>query len=106
MRRSLAVTITLALPVLLCVASTQILTIFVVQPLGAVPEGATVVIWRREKTRFIDSADAICQREAGRVNLLCRGAVLAGVAKGDFLLRLPYSETLYLFSTHGVTYDR
>ena len=85
------------------------LTIFVVQPLGAVPGGRTLVIWRRQKTKFIDSADAICQREMGGVNLLCRAAVLRGIAGDDgegILLRLPYSETLYLVSTGGAKYDR
>lgn len=67
------------------------------------------MIWRREKTRFIDSADAVCVREMGGVNLLCRAAVLGGIAGQDgrgILLRLPYSETLYLMSTGGMKYNR
>ena len=35
-------------------------TFFVVQPIGAVPEGKTVVMLRMNKTKFIGSADAIC----------------------------------------------
>lgn len=83
------------------------LTLFVIQPIGAVPEGRTLVIWRLGNLRFIDSADAVCQRETGRVNLLCRGAIMGGVAKNaDIIIRLPYSETLYKLSTGGATYDR
>ena len=37
--------------------TTQI-TLFIVQPIGAVPEGRTVVIWRLNTMEFIDSADA------------------------------------------------
>ncbi len=83
------------------------LTIFVIQPIGAVPEGRTIVMWRVGKLKFIDSADAACVREMGGVNLLCRGGMLAGVANNsDIIVRLPYSETLYLISTGGKTYDR
>ena len=82
-------------------------TFFVVQPIGAVPDGATVVIWRKGKFNFIDSADALCARESGGVSLICRGVVLAAVAKNDdILLRLPYSETLYEISTNGKTYEK
>ena len=73
------------------------LTLFVVQPLGAVPEGRTLVIWRLNTMKFVDSADAWCERQMGGVNLLCRGAVLAKLGSQDVIIaRLPYSETLYL----------
>lgn len=88
------------------VAYTQ-LTIFVVQPIGAVPEGRTLVILKLNKTKFIDSADAFCEREMGRVNLLCRAGALGQILdKTKILLRLPYSESLYLVSTSGKKYDR
>jgi len=82
------------------------LTLFVVQPIGAIPDGVTIVTWRREGTQFIDSADAVCKRKMGSVNLLCRVAAIGGIAKGDILLRLPYSRTLYLISTGGEEYER
>lgn len=82
-------------------------SIFVIQPIGAVPEGRTIVLKRVGKLRFIDSADAVCAREMGGVSLLCRGGVLAGVAKNsEIYMRLPYSRWLYLLSTGGVEYDR
>lgn len=87
-------------------AATQ-LTIFVVQPIGAVPEGRTLLIWRLNTMEFVDSADAWCERQMGGVNLLCRGAVLAKLGKEDVIIvRLPYSEALYLWSTDGHTYSR
>lgn len=105
-RRGVAVLVLLLVVVAGAVACTQI-TLFVVQPIGAVPEGRTVVLKRLEGLRFIDSADAYCEREAGGVSLLCRAAVLGKVATEDnILLRLPYSEALYLWSTDGRTYGR
>lgn len=86
------------------IAFTQ-LTFFVVPPIGAAPEGATVLILRLNKSEFIDSPDSMCVRIQGNVNLLCRGMALAAVGKNStVLLRLPYSESLYLISTSGKTY--
>jgi hypothetical protein len=80
---------------LLTLAYTQ-LTFFAVQPIGAVPDGVTLIIPRSGRLKFIDSADAVCERETGSVTLLCRVAVLGAVAKNSqVLIRLPYSETLY-----------
>lgn len=85
---------------------TQI-TIFVVPPIGAIPEGKTMIIARLDKTKFVDSPDAMCERIQGGVSLLCRGVSLAAVAKNStILMRLPYSSWLYLISTSGKTYDR
>jgi predicted Zn finger-like uncharacterized protein len=82
-------------------------TIFVIQPIGAIPEGKSLIISRLNKTKFIDSADAMCERMQGGVNLLCRGMVLGTVSKNaKVYARLPYSELLYLISTNGVTYTK
>jgi hypothetical protein len=89
------------------VVAAQFITIFVVQPIGAVPEGRTLIITRLTTMNFIDSADAWCVRKNGGVNLLCRGAVMSAVGtKTTILGRLPYSATLYGISTGGATYDR
>lgn len=91
---------------LIIVAYTQ-LTIFEVPPIGAVPEGRTVVMLRLNKTEFIDSPDAMCERMMGGVSLMCRGIAIAAVARNmTVIARLPYSETLYLISTDGKTYSR
>jgi hypothetical protein len=89
------------------IAGSQLLTIFVVQPVGAVPEGRTIIITRLTTMNFVDSADAWCERNIGGVSLLCRGAVLARLGEqSTILLRLPYSSILYRISTKGRTYDR
>jgi hypothetical protein len=91
---------------LVLVVYTQI-TIFAVPPIGAVPEGRTVVMLRLNKTNFIDSADAMCVRIQGYVSLMCRGMTMAGVVKATTIIaRLPYSETIYKISTGGETYER
>jgi hypothetical protein len=83
------------------------LTIFLIQPIGAIPEGRTLIIWRTGKLHFLDSADAVCIRETGGLNLLCRMAVLGAIAKADtIIVRLPFSETLYLITTDGRRFDR
>lgn len=94
------------LAVVVVIAYTQ-LTLFVVPPIGALPEGKTVVILRLNKTNFIDSPDALCERLQGGVSLLCRGVMMGGVLeKSKIIMRLPYSERLYLMSTNGKTYSR
>lgn len=83
------------------------LTVFVVPPIGALPEGGTVVILKLNKTEFIDSPDAMCERIQGGVSLLCRGVILGAVAeKSTILMRLPYSALLYEISTGGKTYEQ
>jgi hypothetical protein len=85
---------------------TQI-TLFVIQPIGALPEGRTVVILRLDKTKFIDSPDSMCERNQGGVSLMCRAMMMAAVINNaSILMRLPYSETLYNISTNGKSYDR
>jgi hypothetical protein len=82
-------------------------SLFVVQPIGAVPEGRTLIISRLTNVNFIDSADGICERQMGGVSLLCRGMVIGKVGStATIYARLPYSETLYGISTGGRTYDR
>lgn len=90
----------------LLVAS-QFVSVFVVQPIGALPEGRTVIITRLDGFRIVDSADAWCERNAGGVSLLCRGLVIARIGeKAKVVASLPYSETLYDISTGGKRYDQ
>lgn len=92
--------------ILLIAAAYSQITIFVVPPIGALPEGKTVIILRLNKTEFIDSPDAICERIQGSVSLLCRGITLGTVVKNTKILaRLPYMDWLYLISTDGKRYD-
>ena len=90
--------------VFLVIFATKV-TIFVVPPIGAIPEGRTLIIYKLEKTKFIDSPDAMCERIQGGVSLLCRGLVLGSVGKNaEVIARLPYSKWLYEYSTGGKTY--
>ncbi|ANI34672.1 hypothetical protein AA098_14750 [Pseudomonas sp. JY-Q] len=92
---------------LLCLVVYTQIAIFAVPPIGAVPEGRTVIMLRLNKTNFIDSADAMCVRIQGYVNLLCRGMTMGAVVNATTIIaRLPYSETIYKISTGGNTYDR
>lgn len=94
------------LAVAFLVTYTQV-TLFVIPPIGVLPEGRTVVITRLNKTEFIDSPDAMCERIQGGVSLLCRGMMMSAVVnKATILARLPYSSLLYRFSTGGRSYDR
>lgn len=105
-RRKWIVIILLTLFCFSLLLSTQV-TVFVIQPIGAVPEGRTLIISRLNHGQFIDSADAMCNRIQGGVSLFCRIAVLGAVAENaNVYLRLPYSETLYLMSTGGKTFER
>jgi hypothetical protein len=87
------------------IAATQV-SIVVVQPIGAVPEGRTLIVSRLTNVKFLDSADAICERLQGGVSLICRAAVLGRIGEeATVYLRLPYSKTLYSMSTGGVEYE-
>ncbi|MDR6857242.1 hypothetical protein [Variovorax guangxiensis] len=105
--KKLALVAVVALLGLVVFAATQ-LTLFVIQPIGMLPEGRTVLILRGDKNlNFIDSADAICERVSGGVSLICRSAALsAAINDTKILLRMPYSATLYGISTGGREYDR
>jgi hypothetical protein len=85
------------------------LGLFVIQPIGAVPNGATVVYWRLGTNMpFISSADGISEKTTGSVSLLGRGLVLGMVAKvleGRKIVSLPYISALYAISTGGKTYE-
>lgn len=95
-----------AVAVFMLLIYTQI-TVFVIAPIGAIPDGKTVIITRLNKTEFIDSADAMCERIQGGVSLLCRVMTMGAVFENStILLRLPYSSMLYSISTGGKTYDR
>jgi hypothetical protein len=103
MKKLLIVSLVAAVAVIIY---TQI-TLFIVPPIGAVPEGRTVIMLRLNKTNFIDSPDAMCDRMQGGVSLLCRGMAMAAVIeKTKIIARLPYSDWLYLISTDGKRFSR
>lgn len=83
---------------------------FVIQPIGALPEGGTFVFWRAgTNIPFISSADSLLLKSGSSVSLLGRAVVLGKM--GEFIqnkkiLRLPYMEWLYLISTGGVKFEK
>ena len=99
-----------ALVVLICSLTYFGTGFFVIQPLGAIPEGATVWYWRwGTQMPFISSADGLLLEKQGSVSLLGRGVALAALAEPITqrkIVSLPYSEALYLVSTGGRKLDR
>ena len=83
------------------------LTIFIVQPIGAIPEGRTIIASRTHFSEFIDSADAMCERKNSGVSLMCRVSMIATFLDATTIYaRMPYSEWLYSISTDGKSYSR
>jgi hypothetical protein len=59
------------------------------------PDGGTLLMFRFQVdevgSKFIDNADAICERRQGYTDSLCRSVVLGAVERDStILLRLPY----------------
>ncbi len=83
---------------------------FVIQPIGAIPEGSTIVFWRvGTNMPFISSADGLLLDANQPVTLLGRGLLLGAVAdllEGRIIVRLPYIGFLYKISTGGREFDR
>lgn len=86
------------------------LGLFVIQPLGAIPKGATIVYWRLGSDfNFVESADGIVMKTGLGLSLWTRATVLGAISEPILkreLFRLPYSEQLYLASTNGERYER
>lgn len=83
------------------------LTIFTVQPIGAIPDGVTIVMWKKGDMRFFESPDGLCMQRVGSVSLLCRMSMLgSAIDKDNIIMRLPYSEYAYLKSTNDRKFDR
>jgi len=84
--------------------------IFVIQPIGAIPEGTTIIYWRTGlNLPFIASADGLLDKSGAGVSLLGRGMMLAKVAeplKENEIFRIGYSETIYLWSTGGKKFEK
>lgn len=84
--------------------------IFVIQPMGAIPDGLTIIYWRSGMNLpFISSADGLLDDTGLGVSILGRGMFLAGLIepiKKREMVRFGYSETIYLWSTNGKTYEK
>jgi|GEM_PF-418308 len=84
--------------------------LFVIQPIGAIPEGATIVYWRLNMNLpFISSADGLLLEKTGSVSLLGRAIAFGKIAEPIVerkIVKLPYSRQLYLFSTGGKEFEK
>ena len=83
--------------------------VFTVQPIGAIPEGLTIIYHSRgPNMSFFSSPDGICLEIQGSGSLLCRGAALSGATDiiDREIIRLPYIHWAYLRSTGGLEFDR
>jgi len=79
---------------------------YTVQPIGALPNGATAIVWRASGDPFFNSADALCLERMGGVSLLCRGMAMAEAPTDRIILRLPYFHFAYTMSTGGKEFGR
>jgi hypothetical protein len=84
--------------------------VFVIQPIGAIPEGVTLVYWRNGlNLPFIASVDGIMDESGAGISLFGRGMLLGKLSeplKEREIFRFGYSETIYLWSTNGKTYEK
>lgn len=102
--KSKTIAIVLIAVVLLIVASRM--GFYTVQPIGALPEGVTLIVWRTSGESFFNSPDAVCLKLQEGVSLLCRGLAMAQAPIDRIILRLPYMDWAYLISTGGQAFGR
>lgn len=79
---------------------------YTVQPIGALPGGVTLIVWRASGEPLFNSPDAVCLKLQEGVSLLCRGLAMAQAPVDRIILRLPYMDWAYLMSTGGQVFDR
>jgi hypothetical protein len=72
------------------------LELFSIQPLGAVPKGLTLLVWRHAGEPFFYSLDGSCERSEGAVS------VAAPIER--IVARLPYLDWAYRASVTRKTY--
>ena len=84
--------------------------VFVIQPIGAIPDGVTIIYWRSGLDMpFIASADGLLEKSETGVSLMGRALMLAKLSepiREREVFRLPYFQTLYLWSTDGRMYEK
>ena len=79
---------------------------YTVQPIGALPEGGTAIVWRAAGEPFFNSPDALCLERMDGVSLMCRAMAMGQAPIDRIVLRLPYQEWAYRASTGGQTFGR
>ncbi len=79
---------------------------YTIQPIGAIPDGATAIVWREDSEPFFNSADALCLERMDGVSLMCRAIAMGQAPTDRILIRLPYLSWAYLQSTGEREFDR
>ena len=82
------------------------LGLYSIQPIGALPEGSTVLVWREKGEPFFNSADALCLERTGGVSLMCRAMAMGQAPTDRIVLRLPFQKWAYTWSTDGQEFSR
>lgn len=95
----------LIIAVLLLMLYTQV-GLYSIQPIGAIPQGGTVLVWRQGGEPFFNSPDGTCLRVQDGVSIMCRLAAMGQAPVDRIILRLPYLHWAYLASTGGQTFER
>ena len=84
--------------------------IYVIQPIGAVPTGASVVYLRVGiNLPFISSADGWLLDNNQSISLMTRALAMGKIVEliaDKKIISLPYSKNLYLYSTDGVEFSK
>lgn len=83
--------------------------VFTVQPIGALPEGVTIIYHSRgPEMPLFSSPDRLCLEIQDSVSLLCRALALGAAEEivDRVIVRLPYSHWAYLKSTGGLEFEQ
>ncbi len=103
----------LAVLLILCVFSIGVYSftgLYIVQPIGALPEGVTIWYFRSgTNLPFITSPDGFLLQNQGSVSLLSRAVVFGTLTKivlDRKIARFPYMKSLYLISTDGKDFEK
>ena len=98
--------IAIATLLLLLVVGTLVarLELFSIQPLGAVPDGLTLLVWRHPGEPFFNSLDGSCERSEGALSVACRGRAIVAAPIERIVWRLPYLDWAYRASVTRQTY--
>lgn len=79
---------------------------YTVQPIGALPDGVTLLIWRNSDEPFFNSPDAFSLERTGGVSLFTRALAIKYAPVDRIILKLPYWEFAYLQSTGGIRFEK
>lgn len=80
--------------------------LYTVQPIGALPDGVTLVVHREPGEPFFNSPDGMCLKRVGYVSLMCRMTAFGQAPTDRIITRLPYMKWAYLRSTGGRDFDQ